>query len=169
MRSSRIRENTIDAASALLGEGAGGEATDALRNLAIVAGLGATVIAAGTGGAVSDVAHLTAKVSGKFLVLGTTSGTAAIGANQLIASLQHSVDGGVTWIFDTPVEFGGLPAVGGVAAIEHVSATLVGVATHAAPIGTAVQFRIFVDASASGGSYTTGTASLGTLIVFELP
>jgi hypothetical protein len=102
-------------------------------------------------------------------MLGTTSGTAAVGANQLIASLQHSVDGGVTWIFDTPVEVGGLPVAGGVGAIEHVSATLVGLATPTVPDGTAVQFRIFMDASASGGSYTTGTASLGTLIVFEMP
>jgi hypothetical protein len=93
MKQRRVAQNTVDAAQALVMAGAAVAATAGGGNSGTQSQVLTTVLA-GTSGDVAAPLVLTAKTSGKFLVIAQTSGTAGAGATDMLGNIYATINAG---------------------------------------------------------------------------
>jgi hypothetical protein len=162
MKRRRVAQNTTDAAQAMAMAG------EAVSRLASGGNVGSSiqtlvVVAAGTQADVAPAVPLTAKTSGRFLVLAQTSGTAGVGGTDMLGNIYATIGGGPR----NPValvEMAGIAATAPLAAATKTGCTMIALVT-GVPIGTVV--NVEMSAQATGGSYTAAPLE-GQLIVIEL-
>lgn len=119
------------------------------------------LVAAGASGVVVGPTGGTANnTDGRLLVLYSSSGAAGAGLTGLELQLQMSIDGGGFIPISSDIQCGGV-VPGKIGGSSFVWSHFAGAGT-----GHTVAFQVV--ASPTGGSYTTGTAAEGVILVIQL-
>lgn len=154
-------EARTEAAAAELAAAAAQPAATAPALLGVATQDAGVLVAAGaTGVVVGPTGALANNTDGRLLVLYSSSGAAGAGFTGMDLQLQMSIDGGAFVAAGSDIQCGGV-ATGKVGGSNFVWSHFLGTG-----VGHTVAFQVV--ASPVGGSYTTGTAAEGAILVIQL-